>query len=191
MPRTKPSSYNRRLVQLTELGIPIVRMRSCRRCTRLSKDCRVQEGSEKCVECVKKGCPCDLAPLDTGRWRRLEAQRKALKQQLREAVLKRREMQAKEDRLLSQLEYVEDEQQMMVDGELQNLEEIAPLAEEPVSEFFPEPLIDVASEQIVFPNLEGDWSFTSLAPFDGSLEMPVETAVDENAPACSGISSSS
>jgi len=55
----------------------------------------------------------------------------------------------------------------MINGELQNLEEIAPLAEEPVDGSFPEPVIDVVSEQIAFPNFEGSWSFTSLAPFDG------------------------
>jgi len=143
------------------------------------------------VECIRKGCPCDLAPLDTARWRRLEAQRKILKQQLRDAVLKRRDLQAKEDRLLSQLEYVEDEQQTMVNGELQNLEEIAPSTDEPVGGFLSEPLIYVASEQIVFPISEGSWSFTSLAPFGGNLEAPAGVVVDETAPACSGTSSSS
>lgn len=88
------------------------------------------------MECVKKGCPCDLAPLDTARWRRLEAHRKDLKQQLRSAVFKRREIQAKEDRLLSQLEYVEDAQQTIIDGELQNLEELVP-AFRPVQDLCP------------------------------------------------------
>jgi len=167
MPRIKSSFYNRRLIQLTELGNSIIRMRPCYRCNRLDKACRVQEDSEKCVEYVRKSCLCDLASLDTARWRRLEAQRKILKQQLRDTILKRREMQAKEDRLLSQLEYVENKQQTIVNGELQNLEEIALLAEEPVDGSFPEPVIDVVSEQIAFPNFEGSWSFTSLASFDG------------------------
>ena len=122
------------------------------------------DSSDKCVECVKKGCPCDLAPLDTARWRRLDATRKELKKSLREAVTKRREAQAKEDRLLSQLEYLEEEQQALVDGELRNLEEMAPPAPSTSDLPAPEPLIDVLSEQIVWP-IDEQWCSTSLSPF--------------------------
>ena len=76
-------------------------MRFYYRCNRLNKVYRVQEESKKCVKCIRKSCSCDLAPLNIARWRRLEAQRKILKQQLRDAMLKRKEMQTKENRLLS------------------------------------------------------------------------------------------
>ncbi len=154
MPRIKSSSYNRRLIQLTKLGISIVRMRPYCRCNRLNKAYRVQKGLEKCVKCIRKGCPCDLAFLNIARWRRLEAQRKILKQQLRNAMLKRKEMQAKENRLLSQLEYVKDEQQTIINEKLQNLKEIAPLIDEPMNRFLSKSLIDVASKQIVFFNFK-------------------------------------
>jgi len=124
-----------------------------------------------------------LAPLDTARWRRLEDQRRKLKSELREAY-------ARQQRLLRQIDFVEEEQRVMVDGELQNLESLqAEKASSPG--LFPDPFIDVASEQIVFPNASKGWSFTSLAPLNGSLEMLVENVVDETAPACSGTSSSS
>ncbi len=81
-------------------------------------------------------------------------QRKILKQQLRDAILKRKEMQTKENRLLSQLKYVKDEQQTIVNKKFQNLEEIVSLIDELVNKFFSKPLIDVASKQIVFLNFE-------------------------------------
>jgi hypothetical protein len=42
----------------------------------------------------------------------------------------------------------------MINEELQNLEEIAPLIDELVNGFLSKPLIDVVSKQIVFPNFE-------------------------------------
>jgi len=58
-----------------------------------------------------------LAPLDIARWRRLEDQRQKLKSELREAY-------ARQQRLLRQIDLVEEEQRIMVDGELQNLESL-------------------------------------------------------------------
>jgi hypothetical protein len=53
--------------------------------------------------------------------------------------------------LLRQIDFVEEEQRVMVDGELQNLESLrAEEASSPSS--FPDPFIDVASKQIVFSN---------------------------------------
>jgi hypothetical protein len=63
-------------------------------------------------------------------------------------------MQTKENRLLSQLKYVKDEQQTIVNKKFQNLEEIVSLIDELVNKFFSKPLIDVASKQIVFLNFE-------------------------------------
>ena len=170
MPRVKSkvSFYQRHLIQVAELGIPYIAMRSCHQCVRLSKQCRVAEGSDKCVECLRGGCPCDLAPLDTARWRRLEKQRQKLKEELREA-------NAKQQRLLRQLDYLEEEQQTMVDGELKNLEEMAPPSSFADSSLL-SPLIDVASKQVVFPNTMGEWSFTSLVPFDGIAANDVGSA---------------
>jgi len=63
-------------------------------------------------------------------------------------------MQTKENRLLSQLKYVKDEQQTIVNKKFQNLKEIVSLIDELVNKFFSKPLIDVASKQIVFLNFE-------------------------------------
>ncbi len=112
---------------------------------------------DKCVECVKKDCLCNLVFLDTARWRRLKAQRKTLKQQLCKAVLKRRvmqtELQTKKDRLLLQLDYIENKQQLIIDRKLQNLKKLVSLTEKSDFKFFSESLIDIVSKQIVFFNL--------------------------------------
>jgi len=85
-----------------------------------------------------------LAPLDTARWRRLEDQRQKLKSELREAY-------ARQQRLLRQINFVEKEQRVMVNEELQNLESLqAKKASSP--SLLPNPFIDVASKQIVFSN---------------------------------------
>ena len=72
---------------------------------------------KKCVECVRIERLCDLAPLDTTRWRRFKDQRRKLKSELREAY-------ARQQRLLRQIDLVEEEQRVMVNEELQNLESL-------------------------------------------------------------------
>ena len=121
-------------------------MRPCHNCVRLSKSCRVGEGVDKCTECVKVDRSCDLASLDTARWRRLEKQRQKLKSDLRDAI-------AKQQRLLKQIDFVEKEQRVMMNDELQNLKEIRiEKLVASLSNF----LIDVISKQIVFSNALND-----------------------------------
>ena len=163
MPQSKKSSSSSRRATLLEfVGPGVATMRSCRNCSRTSKACRVGESSDKCTECIRAAVPCDLAPLDTARWRRLEDKRKRLKAELREVF-------AKQQRLLKQIDFVENEQQSMVDVELQNIDELA--QQESSASDLPDPLIDLASEQIVFPSLDSDF-FTSLAPFDVGSGSP-------------------
>ena len=164
MPKScrKPNSSHRRRALLESLGIGLETMRPCRNCSRASKQCRVGEDSEKCVECVRGGKLCDLAPLDTGRWKRLEEKRRKLKEELREAV-------AKQQRLLKQIDFVEGEQQGMIEDEFRNIDEL-----EQSETSVPDPLIDVMSEQLVLPTLDGSWGSTSLAPFDGTLAQGLD-----------------
>jgi predicted RNase H-like nuclease (RuvC/YqgF family) len=93
----------------------------------------------------------------------LEEQRRKLKAELKESY-------ARQQRLLRQIDVLEEEQRVMVDGELQNIEELEKEERHTAAEDVA-PLLDVASEQIVFPNDLGEWSFTSLSPFGGSLEV--------------------
>ena len=180
MPRAKSSSARRRLL-LSTLGVGIPAMRPCRNCVSSGKPCRVAGGSEKCIECVRGARPCDLASLDTSRYKRLEVQRKKIERELVEAhkkqqraLAEQQEALSRQQRLFRQLEFVESEQGRMVDDEVHNIEEL----EREESLLTPEALIDVASEQVAFPNVFGDWSLTSLAPFGGTLEEPSRNSPD-------------
>ena len=129
-------------------------MRFCKNCSSsfVPKPCRIAEGSEKCVACVNSGRPCNLASFDTVRWRRLKKKRKRLKTELKKSY-------AKQQRLLRQIDFVEKKQQVMVDGELRNIEELEheeALAEGLLFDFTF--LIDVASEQLVLFVGWEDWS---------------------------------
>jgi hypothetical protein len=53
--------------------------------------------------------------------------------------------------LLRQIDFVKEEQRVMVNDELQNLESLQAEAASSPS-LFPDSFIDIASEQIVFPN---------------------------------------
>jgi len=112
MPRAKSkvSFYQRRLIQVAKLGIPCIAMRFYHQCVRLSKQCRIAKGSNKCVKCLRDSCSCDLASLDIVRWRRLKKQRQKLKEELCEA-------NAKQQWLLRQLDYLKEKQQTMMNDE--------------------------------------------------------------------------
>ena len=47
-------------------------MRPCKNYSRLNKSYRIAEDAEKCIKCIRTARPCDLASLDTARWKRLE-----------------------------------------------------------------------------------------------------------------------
>ena len=130
-------------------------MRLCHNCARLSKSCRVDENVDKCTKCVKIDRSCDLTSLNIARWRRLKKQRQKLKSDLRDAI-------AKQQRLLKQINFVEKEQRVMMNDELQNLKEIRiEKLVASLSNF----LIDVISKQIVFSNALNDWVFISFSFF--------------------------
>ena len=47
-------------------------MRPCKNYSRLNKSYRIAEDAEKYIKCIRTARPCDLASLDTARWKRLE-----------------------------------------------------------------------------------------------------------------------
>ena len=89
MPYYLPSkSFYRRRYKLDSLTNISIAIRSCKNCSRLNKPYRVAEDAEKCVKCIRTARPCDLASLDTARWKRLEEQRKKLKDEFRKVIAK-------------------------------------------------------------------------------------------------------
>ncbi len=113
---------------------------------------------------------CDLASLDIVRWRRLKKQRQKLKEELRKT-------NAKQQRLLRQLDYLEKKQQTIMNNELKNLKEMTSLSSFVDSSLLSF-LIDVTSKQVVFPNIIKEWSFTSLISFDEIATNDVNSALN-------------
>ena len=93
----------------------------------------------KCVECIRIGYQCDLAPFSTEQQLRLERQRNQKSAEAREAL-------AKQSRLQAEVDQLEKKRQELVEGELRNitnLETEESLANSPSLEDF---LFNVGSE---------------------------------------------
>ena len=158
MLKQRKTSSQRKCNLLKALDIDALAMRSCSHCSRLEKTCRIVDDSNKCLECIRLDYTCDLAPLDIYRYRRLKEQRKKLKAKLHATI-------AKQQRLIRQLKFVENEQQTMMNAKLQNIEE---LNQEERALALLKSFIDILSKQMILSNISSDWFLTSL-------DLPFET----------------
>ena len=140
-------------------------MRPCKRCSVSGRRCRMGDSSEKCTECVSAGAFCDLA-IPPAKLRRVHQQRLAMRQKVKEA-------KTKWMRLEKQLEKLETDEEELVAAEWQNISEKElgeGRPERAGPEPAPAPLIDIASEQLLLPDIHGGQFMTSLAPdFDFSF----------------------
>ena len=159
MLKQRRTSSHRKYSLLKSLSIDVLAMRPCSHCTRSIKACKIVDESNKCLECVRLSYVCDLAPLDTNRYRRLEEQRKRLKVEFHATIARQQAKVVKQQRLIQQLKFVENEQQTMIDAKLQNIEELNQEERAPLSL---ELTIDVFSKQIALSNAFDDWSLTSF-----------------------------
>ena len=153
MPKQRKTSSQHRYNLLEFLDIDALAMRPCSHCTRLTKACKIASESNKCLECVRLSYACDLIPLDIDRYRRLEEQRKKLKAKLHATIVRQQVEVVKQQRLIQQLKFVENEQQTMVNAELQNIEE---LSQEERASLSPKSIIDVLFEQVTLSNVFDD-----------------------------------
>ena len=165
MLKQRKTSSQRKYNLLKSLSIDVFAMRPCFHCTRLIKACKVVDESNKCLECVRLNYACDLTPLDIDRYRRLEEQRKRLNTKLRATIARQQAKVAKQQRLIQQLKFIENEQQTMMNVELQNIEELSQEERDSLSSKF---IIDVFSKQIILSNVFDDWSLTSFDFFETS-----------------------
>ena len=165
MLKQRKTSFQRRYNLLKSLGIDVLAMRPCSHCTRLMKACKIANESNKCLECVRLSYAYDLAPLNIDRYRRLEKQRKKLKAKLHATIVKQQAKVVKQQRLIQQLKFVENEQQIMMNVELQNVKE---LSQEERVLLSSKLIIDVLSKQMTLSNVFDDWSFTSFGFFETS-----------------------
>ena len=153
MSKQRKTSSQRRYNLLKSLDIDAFAMRPCSHCTRLIKACKIANESNKCFECVRLNYACDLIPLDIDRYRRLEKQRKKLKTKLHATIVKQQVKVVKQQRLIQQLKFVENEQQTMMNVELQNIEE---LNQKERAFSLLELVIDVLSKQMILSNVFDD-----------------------------------
>ena len=136
------SIARRRQSRMATLGAGIPSGRFCIRCTYTSVSCRISEGFNKCLECIRKTKPCDLAPVDIAQWRRLEGQRRQLKEELEQSI-------AKQSRLLNQINQIKSTQQAMVETELCNIEI---LEREERTEMIEEFTVEDVANAVSFPD---------------------------------------
>ena len=134
-------------------------MRVCKNCERAGTPdkCKVGGSSDRCVECARKTYSCDLAPFSPARWAKLRKERSKKLSEWKEA-------QAKTSRLALELEVLERKEKEMVEGELQNIDEVE--VDEQLAAVNPEDLLfDVSSEQIELPL---DFDFSGLVGVAGT-----------------------
>ena len=67
-------------------------MRLYKNYSRLNKPYRITEDAEKYIKYIRTARPYDLASLDTARWKRLEEQRKKLKEEFRKVIAKQQRL---------------------------------------------------------------------------------------------------
>ena len=85
-------SSRRRRYKLDSLTNISIAIRPCKNCSRLNKPYRITEDAEKYIKCIRTARPCDLASLNTARWKRLEEQRKKLKEEFRKVIAKQQRL---------------------------------------------------------------------------------------------------
>ena len=134
--------------RMATLGAGIPSGHSCLRCTHTSVPCRISKSSNKCLECIWKAKPCDLAPIDIAQWRRFEGQRRQLKEKLEQSI-------AKQSRLLNQINQIKSTQQAMVETELCNIEILKREERTEIIEEFT--VKDVANAASAFSDPWDDW----------------------------------
>ena len=122
-------------------------MRVCRNCEKsgTSDRCKIGKDSDRCLECVRKACSCNLAPFSAAQWSRVQRQRAEKSSQVKETL-------SKLLRLQKELEALEQKSAHMVEDELRN---ITDLEEEEAT--MPDINLDVSSEQLEF-STNFDWS---------------------------------
>ena len=121
-------------------------MRPCKNCSRARVSCRIDDGSEKCVECVSAGRTCDLA-ISPATIKRIQRERRRIRDEVRKARAAAKTAIAKVDRLERQLEALKNQEEELMSTEWQNIAELEAdeqaTATDPLFDF----PFDVASEQ--------------------------------------------
>ena len=107
-PFAKPLSSERYRLKVYSLRPSIKAIRSYRNYSYLGRSYRVREGSNKYVDYIYLDEPCDLAPINLSKQRRLKNERKRLYAKLRKACVRVRKETSRYSRIKKLVESVED-----------------------------------------------------------------------------------
>lgn len=142
MPKV-PSSTDRKYRLADKVAVGCRTMPTpCSRCrtSRPPKECKVSLASGRCLSCISSGAKCDLVVTEKD-WEKVERQEEDLRRQLADARRQQDEAfsqlraaqaaaLAKEERLLTQLRFLESRRAEMIRRELSSIEELEKLEEE-------------------------------------------------------------
>jgi len=158
--RSKPkSTFLRHQLVETIIRTGSLVIRVCSNCERAGQadKYKVRVSSGRCVECARKGLSdYNLSPFSPVKWTRIWNQRNQKAAEAKEAL-------AKFNRLQREVEVLEKKGIEMVEGELQNIEEV----EQNERANAPDPsdfLFDVSSEQVEIP---ADFNWSGLVDAGG------------------------
>jgi len=151
---TKNSTLRRRgLLERTGPGRAV--MRPCEHCSRLQKECRVGNETDRCIECVRLGRKCDLT-FSVVEWKRVKAERDRVLRELLDAHKQVQEASARATRLQNQFVFLENKEQTMVEREFRNIAELEEDERKASEPSLDDLLFDVSSEQVEIPP-DLDW----------------------------------
>ena len=158
-------------------------MRSCNNCSRLNKECRVGNESDRCVECVRLNRKCDLS-FSAVEWKRVKSERDRVYQELLDSHRKvseansaiieasrlQQEAVAKATRLQTQFQFLESKEQKMIENEFRNIAELEEDERKSSEPTLDDLLFDVSSEQVEIPPVFDwmDFSAGTVAEASGS-----------------------
>ncbi|KAF2835575.1 hypothetical protein M501DRAFT_999059 [Patellaria atrata CBS 101060] len=144
----------------------------CSTCRRQSRTCRLDLSSGFCSKCVARGSKCDLMVTQKD-WDKLNASRSELRRKLAEARVSRDnaharmlEAFAREERLMQQLQLLDQKEGEMIRRELSSIEELEAL--ERAAEGQRASSVAPSSSAVVSPS---GWSGLDFSALEG-LEFP-------------------
>ncbi len=152
---TTKNSILRRRDLLERTNSECIVMRSCEHCSHLQKKCRVDNESDRCIECVRLDRKCNLTFLMM-KWKRIKTERDRVLRELLNAHKQMQKIFARTTRLQNQFVFLKNKKQMMIEREFQNIVELKKEETRASNSSLNDLLFDVSFEQIEISS-DFDW----------------------------------
>ncbi len=130
-------------------------MRLCEHCSRLQKKCRVDNETDRCIECVHLDRKCNLT-FSMMKWKRVKAERDRVLHELLNAHKQMQEIFARTTCLQNQFVFLENKKQTMIEREFRNIVELEKEERKTSESSLNDLLFDVSFEQIEISS-DFDW----------------------------------